>query len=278
MIPDQLTKGQFDTVYNVLSLAIAALLFTGIYMLAAQPRVLPRYRHAVVIGAIVCGIATFFYFQVLDSFRVAFVRNGQGIYTQAPGASFNEAHRYVDWLLTVPLLLVELVIVLAFAKELQASLLRRLIPASLLMIAVGYLGEISGTNVQRNILGLAATIPFAYIVYVLFIELTRSLELQPPTVRQTVRRMRLLLFASWGFYPIAYLLPLLDIRGADAWAGKQVGYTVADIASKAVYGLLIFKVARLKSFADDPVFAGVEAINNPAGKSDPTSASATRPP
>jgi bacteriorhodopsin len=278
MIPDQLTKGQFDTVYNVLSLAIAALLFTGIYMLAAQPRVLPRYRHAVVIGAIVCGIATFFYFQVLDSFRVAFVRNGQGIYTQAPGASFNEAHRYVDWLLTVPLLLVELVIVLAFAKELQASLLRRLIPASLLMIAVGYLGEISGTNVQRNMLGLAATIPFAYIVYVLFIELTRSLELQPPTVRQTVRRMRLLLFASWGFYPIAYLLPLLDIRGADAWAGKQVGYTVADIASKAVYGLLIFKVARLKSFADDPVFAGVEAINNPAGKSDPTSASATRPP
>jgi bacteriorhodopsin len=261
MIPDQLTKGQFDTVYNALSLAIAALLFTGIYMLAAQPRVLPRYRHAVVIGAIVCGIATFFYFQVLDSFRVAFVRNGQGIYTQAPGVSFNEAHRYVDWLLTVPLLLVELVIVLAFAKELQASLLRRLIPASLLMIAVGYLGEISGTNVQRNILGLAATIPFAYIVYVLFIELTRSLELQPPTVRQTVRRMRLLLFASWGFYPIAYLLPLLDIRGADAWAGKQVGYTVADIASKAVYGLLIFKVARLKSFADDPVFAGVESIN-----------------
>jgi bacteriorhodopsin len=265
MIPDQLTNGQFSTVYNILSLATAALLFTAIYMLAAQPRVLPRYRHAVLVGAIVCGIAAFFYFQVLDSFRAAFVSNGEGTYTQVPGASFNEAYRYVDWLLTVPLLLVELVIVLAFVKELQTSLLRRLIPASLLMVALGYVGEISDTDLQRHIFGLAASIPFAFIVYVLFIELTRSLEQQPPVVRQTVRRVRLLLFASWGFYPIAYLLPLLDISGADAWVGKQVGYTIADIASKAIYGLLIFKIARLKSFADDPDFARVEIIN-PASK------------
>ena len=271
MIPDQLTKGQFDSVNNLLSLATAALLFTAIYLLAAQPRVLPRYRQALVVGAIVCGIASYNYFRIFDSFRAAFVNNaagGKGIYTQAPGASFNEGYRYVDWLLTVPLLLVELVMVLAFAKKVQASLLWRLIPASTLMIALGYPGEISGNDNLRNIFGLAATIPFAFIVYVLFVELTRSLELQPPAVRQTVRRVRILLFATWGVYPIAYLLPLLDVNGADAWVGKQFGYSVADIAAKAVYGLLIYKIARLKSFTDDPVFAGVETAYNQAGNSD----------
>ena len=87
-------------------------------------------------------------------------------------------------------------------------------------------------------------------------------------MRQTVRRVRILLFATWGVYPIAYLLPLLDVNGADAWVGKQFGYSVADIAAKAVYGLLIYKIARLKSFTDDPVFAGVETAYNQAGNSD----------
>lgn len=264
MIPDQLTQGQFDTVYNLLSLVIAAQLFTAIYLLVVQPRVLPRYRQALVVGAIVCGIATYNYLRIFDSFREAFVTDavgGQGVYTQAPGASFNEAYRYVDWLLTVPLLLVELVVVLAFASKLQAFLLWRLIPASSLMVILGYAGEVSDDNLIRHVFGLLATIPFAYIVYILFIELTRSLDRQPPAVRQTVSRIRILLFAAWGVYPIAYLAPLLEIDGADAWVGKQLGYSIADIASKVAYGLIIYKIARLKSFADDPDFAESETAD-----------------
>ena len=164
----------------------------------------------------------------------------------------------MDWFLTVPLLLVELVVVLALAKKLQASLLLRLIPASALMIALGYPGEISGDNLTRNVFGLLSTIPFLYILYVLFVELTRSLDRQPPAVRSTVSRLRILLFATWGVYPIAYLLPLLGMNGADAWVGKQAGYSIADILAKALYGLLIYRIARLKSFADDPAFAEVE--------------------
>jgi len=57
--------------------------------------------------------------------------------------AFNEAYRYVDWLLTVPLLLVEVIAVLALAKEVSSSLISRLVPASAAMIALGYPGEIS---------------------------------------------------------------------------------------------------------------------------------------
>lgn len=261
MLPDALTQGQYDTVYNLLSLVIASQLFTALFLVISQPRVLPRYRQALVVSAVVCGIAAYHYFRIFASFRDAYVTDaagGRGLYTQAIGRSFNEGYRYVDWLLTVPLLLVELVVVLTLAKKLQSSLLRRLIPAAALMIALGYPGEISGDNLTRNIFGLLSTVPFLYILYVLFVELTRSLDRQPAAVRRTVSRMRILLVATWGVYPIAYLVPLLGLDGADAWVGKQAGYSVADIAAKALYGLLIFKIARMKSFADDPTFAAVE--------------------
>ncbi len=259
MIPEELTQSQFSTVYNVLSFSIAAQLFTALFLLAVQPRVLARYRQAVVISAIVCGIAAYHYFRIFASFTGAFVthaQGGRGTYVQAAGESFNEGYRYVDWLLTVPLLLTELVVVLALARKVQSSLLYRLIPASALMIALGYPGEISGDNGLRNIFGLLSTIPFLYILYVLFVELTRSLDRQPEAVRRTVSRMRILLLATWGVYPLAYIIPLYGSNlGAAAWVAKQGGYSIADILAKCLYGLLIYKIARLKSYDDDHAFA-----------------------
>jgi bacteriorhodopsin len=127
------------------------------------------------------------------------------------------------------------------------------------MIALGYPGEISGDNATRNIFGLLSTIPFLYILYVLFVELTKSLERQPESVRSTVSNLRLLLFATWGVYPIAYILPLyFPGSGASGWVGMQIGYSLADILAKCLYGLLIYKIARLKSYADDPSFAAEE--------------------
>ena len=270
MIPEILTKAQFDTVYNFFSLTIAAQLFTALFLVTSQKRVLARYRQALVMSSIVCGIAAYHYFRIFDSFKAAFVTDAKGAkgdYVQAAGESFNEGYRYVDWLLTVPLLLAELVVVLALARKLQRSLLMRLIPASALMIALGYPGEISGDNMTRNVWGLLSTIPFLYILYVLFVELTKSLDRQPQAVRDTVSRMRILLLATWGVYPIAYILPIyFGHTGAAAWVAKQGGYSLADIFAKCLYGLLIYRIARLKSFADDPSFAAAEGESHEPAK------------
>ncbi|GAA1000613.1 bacteriorhodopsin [Subtercola frigoramans] len=261
VIPDLLSHGQYETVYNFLSLVIASQLFTAVFLLVSLPRILPRYRQAITVAIIVCGIAAYHYFRIFDSFKAAFVTTsvgGTGDYTQAVGQGFNEGYRYVDWLLTVPLLLVELVAVLALARSVQSRLLARLVPAAALMIALGYPGEISGDNGIRGLFGLLSTIPFVYILYVLFVQLGKSLDKQPAGVRKTLSRLRFLLLLSWGVYPVAYLLPLLNISGSDAWVYKQVGYSVADILAKAVYALIIFHVARIKSFDDDTAFAAVE--------------------
>ncbi|MEY2847632.1 MAG: hypothetical protein RI885_297 [Actinomycetota bacterium] len=275
MIPDALTQGQYDTVYNFLSLVIASQLFTAAFLLISLPRILPRYRNAITVAMIVCGIAAYHYFRIFDSFKAAFVTDapgGDGTYTQAAGESFNEGYRYVDWLLTVPLLLVELVAVLALARAVQSRLLMQLVPAAALMIALGYPGEISDDNAVRGIFGLLSSIPFAFILYVLFVQLSKSLALQPAGVRKTVGNLRYLLLLSWGVYPIAYLLPILSISGADAWVGKQIGYSVADIVAKAVYALLIFQVAKVKSYADDADFARIESSHDDAHASAKTRA------
>ena len=262
MIPDALTQGQFDTVYNFLSLVIAAQLFTALFLLISLPRILPRYRQAITVAIIVCGIAAYHYFRIFDSFKEAFITDaigGAGDYVQAEGAAFNEGYRYVDWLLTVPLLLVELIAILALASKVQSQLLFRLVPAAALMIILGYPGEISDDNAVRGLFGALSTIPFLYILYVLFVQLTKSLDLQPEGVRKTLGNLRWLLLLSWGVYPIAYLLLMLNIEGANAWVGMQIGYSVADILAKAVYALIIYRVARIKSFNDDTEFARIEA-------------------
>jgi hypothetical protein len=81
--------------------------------------------------------------------------------------------------------------------------------------------------------------------------------------------MRILLLATWGVYPLAYIIPLYGSNlGAAAWVAKQGGYSIADIAAKCLYGLLIYKIARLKSYADDPAFAAEEGEHD--GQPSPT--------
>jgi len=73
--------------------------------------------------------------------------------------------------------------------------------------------------------------------------------------------MRLLLLLSWGVYPIAYLLPELGIASVTASIGVQVGYTIADLLAKPVFGLLVYSIARVKTQADAAGVAPVSSEN-----------------
>ena len=110
----------------------------------------------------------------------------------------------------------------------------------------------------KLIWGGLSTIPFLYILYVLFVELGKSLEKQPPEVAASIGRLRILLIATWGVYPISYLLPVLGFTGPDAFVGRQIGYTVADVLAKCLFGLTIYKIAKLKSAQDSPEYAKAE--------------------
>jgi bacteriorhodopsin len=244
----QLDSNQWNLVYNVFSFGLVSMLACTIYTLVSQQRVLAKYRNALVMSSMVTFIAGYHYLRIFDSFKHA--SEGGKVLLDGSQNSFNEAYRYVDWLLTVPLLLVEVIAVLALAKEVSRSLIMRLVPASAAMIALGYPGEISNDQNTQVLYGVLSTLPFIYILYVLFVELGKSLERQPAGVAETVGRLRLLLIATWGVYPIAYIFNIVGDASASSFVTVQVGYTIADVLAKCVFGLTILKIARMKSMAE----------------------------
>ena len=267
-----LTANQFSTIYNLFSLVIASMLFTALFLLISRNRVAPRYRNALVVSATVCGIAAYHYFRIFENFKESYPAGATVTDAHAlSNVEFNEAYRYVDWLLTVPLLLVETVAVMALGRAAQRSLLVKLVPASALMILLGYPGEIATTLGSRALWGFLSTIPFLYILYVLFVELSRSLDRQPVEVRHTIKMLRISLVGLWGVYPIAYLFPMIGgefFGGSSGFVLRQGGYSIADILAKAAYGLAIYKVARIKSALEDSAYDddhGLDVV--PAGAS-----------
>jgi bacteriorhodopsin len=260
-----LSAGQFSTVYNLMSLVIASMLFTALFLLLSRGRVAPRYRNALLVSATVCGIAAYHYFRIFDNFKASYPAGHTVTAAHLlSNVQFNEAYRYVDWFLTVPLLLVETVAVMALPKDEQRRLLFKLVPASALMIGLGYPGEIASSNGTRLLFGTLSTIPFIYLLYVLFVELTRSIDRQPVQVRHTIRMLRIALVGLWGVYPIAYLFPVFGgsfFGGSSGFVLRQAGYSLADIFAKAAYGLVIYKIARVKSEIEDIQYDDHAAID-----------------
>ena len=272
-----LTGYEFSAVYNVLSLGIASMLFTSLFLWVARDRVLPKYRMAVMVSATVTSIAAYHYFRMFDSFNHGYGINESSKAALASGAdmlnfgaaNYNVGYRYIDWFLTVPLLLVELVAVLGLAKAVSSSLLKRLVPAAAAMIILGYPGDAGisilgiegeGFASEAAVWGLLSTIPFLYIMYVLWIEMKKSLESQSARVRSLFQTLRVLLLATWGVYPITFILAMNSTGAptASEVVAREIGYSIADILAKCLFGLLIFAIARIKSAEESKEHAAAE--------------------
>lgn len=246
-MPD-LSIEQFDLVYNAFSFTFAAMFATFIFLVLGRGQVSPKYRGALTMSALVVAIAGYHYFRILESWEGGFSLVGETY--EETTAGFNDAYRYVDWLLTVPLLVAELIAVLALSRKESNSLTLRLGVAAALMVALGYPGEVAESDGVRAIWGIAGTIPFLYILYVLFTELSSAIERQPQEAKGLVKNARLVLLVTWCFYPIVYATPILGITGATSVVAIQIGYSIADVAAKCGYGVLIYNIARAKTIAE----------------------------
>ena len=240
-----LTFGQYNLVFNVFSLTVATFAAATIFFFMQRNRVAPEYRTALTITGLVTFIALYHYVQILFDWKGAF-ELADGAYV-ASGTPFNDAYRYVDWLLTVPLLLVELLLVMRLSKEETRSKGWLLGGLAALMIILGYPGEISSEAGTRWLWWCLSMIPFLIILYQLFVGLGDAIKRQPASARGLVSAARYLTVVAWLFYPIVFLFPMLGLTGAGAETAVQVGYSIADIVAKAVFGLLIYSIAVIKT-------------------------------
>merc|ERR1719238_2055407 len=151
-------------VYNALSFGIAGKGSATIFFWLMVHNVAKPFKPALAITGIVTFIATYHYFRIFnswsDSFVVFFKPSQNGYVVFPSGAPFNDAYRYVDWLLTVPLLLIELILVMQLPAEETVKLSWNLGVASALMVALGYPGEVQNELHVRWFYWACAMVPF----------------------------------------------------------------------------------------------------------------------
>jgi len=246
---ETITVGQYQLVYNAFSFAIAVMGAATVFFFLNRSQVAPAYRTALTISGLVTLIAGYHYLRIFNSWDATFaVTAGQ---IKATGVKFNDAYRYVDWLLTVPLLLIELILVMRLPRRETVVKASKLGLLAALMVVLGYPGEIASDSGTRWLWWSLAMVPFAIIVYDLFIGLRDSISLQPIAARGLINSARWITIISWSFYPVVFVFPMIGMTGGTASTAVQVGYTVADIVAKAVFGVLIFLIAARKSEADE---------------------------
>jgi len=240
--------------YNALSFGIAGMGCATIFFWLQLANVNKNYRTALIITGLVTAIATYHYVRIFNSWCDAFeVKNSNGgdYGVTVSGAPFNDAYRYVDWLLTVPLLLIELILVMKLPKQETVKLGWRLGVASAVMVALGYPGEIQDDLFVRWIWWALAMVPFSYVVMTLVGGLNEATDKQPQSVKGLVVTARYLTVISWLTYPFVYIIKNIGLAGAVATTYEQVGYSIADVVAKAVFGVLIWAIASGKSAEED---------------------------
>ena len=243
-----ITVFQYELVANFFSFSIATMAAATIFFWLGRSQVSQHYRTALTITGLVTFIALYHYVRIYDSWDAAYdVVDGT---LTGTGIAFNDAYRYVDWLLTVPLLLIELILVMRLTQQETYSKSLRLGLLAAVMVILGYPGEISDDGGTRWMWWIAAMIPFIWIVYELFVGLRDSIAAQPENVRGLVNKARWLTVLSWSFYPVVFVFPMIGLVGGAAETAVQVGYTIADIVAKAVFGVVIYMIAVRKSEAD----------------------------
>lgn len=248
-----LSMGQFAFVQNAYSFGFAVMAAATLFFWLMKSEIAPAYRLAVTVTGLVTAVAAYHYFQIMSSWSAAFdVSTGEVL---ATGKPFNQAYRYVDWLLTVPLLLIELILVMRLSRQETIKKSTLLGGAAALMIVLGYPGEVSSDGGVRLGFWVLSMIPFVYIVYQLVVGLKSSIATQPESVKKLVNVSIYLVIGSWLFYPVVYLFPLIGLTGGAAVTAVEVGYTVADVVAKAVFGVFVFTIAMRKSQIEETAAA-----------------------
>jgi len=253
-----MTDTQYQAVYNVLSFALASMMATTMYLWFRSFAVKAQYQSAVLISGLVTFIAAYHYIRIFNSWVEAYTYSAGEVVDGAmemknptlTGVPFNDAYRYMDWLLTVPLLLIEILLVMKLSEEDYSSKAWKLGLGSALMIVSGYYGElvVTGDLTPRWVCWFVSMCFFLYIVYELLVGLAAATNSESdPVIKGKIRTAQIMTVISWCTYPVVYLFPMFGIEAATAVVSIQIGYCASDIISKCGVGIVIYQITYAKS-------------------------------
>merc|ERR1712146_4780 len=111
----------------------------------------------------------------------------------------------------------------------------------------GYPGEIQDDPAGRWFYWTLSMIPFTFVLYELYFGLAEATKKHAPSVAALIASARYLTAISWLTYPFVYMVKGVGLGGSDATMAEQVGYSIADVTAKAVFGIVIWRIANEKT-------------------------------
>jgi len=217
----------------LISMALVA--STAFFFLETQ-RVSAKWKTSLTVSGLVTLVAAVHYFYMRD----VWVETGD-----TP-----TVYRYIDWLITVPLLMVEFYLILRAIGEVSGGIFWRLMIGTLVMLVGGYAGEVGYINEWLGfIIGMAG---WAYILYEVFAGEAgkMSADQAPASVKSAFSTMRWIVTIGWAIYPLGYFYGYLASGDpASAANSLNVIYNLADVLNKIAFGVIIWNVAVTESEA-----------------------------
>ncbi len=197
-----------------------------VFLFMESLKVDAKWKTSLVVAGLVTMIAAVHYFYM----RAVWIET----------ADTPTVYRYIDWILTVPLQIVEFYLILAAVGAVAGRVFWNLLVASLVMLIAGYCGEVGYVNVWLAF--LVGMLGWAYILWAIFAgDAQENLSSAPEGVQSAFKAMRLIVLVGWAIYPLGYVL---------GYAGDQVDaaslnaiYNIADFVNKIAFGLMIWSAA-----------------------------------
>ena len=207
-------------------LATAIMLAATVFFFVERDRAKGKWKTSLTIAGLVTGIAFWHYLYMRD----VWVDTGTS----------PTVFRYIDWLITVPLQIVEFYLILAAVTVVGVRVFWKLLVASIVMLLGGYLGETQLVPAMAGfIIGMAG---WLYIIYEIFKGEASQLNENSGNLasQNAFKTIRLIVTVGWAIYPIGYLL---GIGEANTPGALDIVYNLADLINKAAFGLAIWVAA-----------------------------------
>ena len=209
-------------------LVTAAMLAATVFFFVERDQVSAKWKTSLTVSGLITGIAFWHYLYM----RGVWVETGDS----------PTVFRYIDWLLTVPLQMVEFYLILAACTNVAGSLFKKLLGGSLVMLVGGFLGEAGIWDVTiAFVVGMAG---WLYMIYELYAgEGKAAVKTASPAVNSAYNAMMLIIVVGWSIYPAGYAAGYL-MGGEGVYAQNlNLIYNLADFINKILFGLIIWHVA-----------------------------------
>jgi bacteriorhodopsin len=193
-----------------------------------------KWRTSVLVSGLITFIAAVHYYYM----------RGYNLETGGDSPTF---FRYVDWILTVPLMCVEFYLITKKAGA-KINLLWKLIFASVIMLVTGYFGEAVDKG-HAAIWGLLSGLAYFYIVYEVWMgDVAKLSKASSPSVQKAVNSLLKFVVIGWAIYPIGYMIGTADGQWYSFMANlgwdMDIIYNIGDAVNKIGFGLVIYALSR----------------------------------